>query len=122
MWDTDNNNNENRTPIADPGVIIDAIVHCIDCASGREAIHDPDRYHKLKQDLKKFREISPMPLSKAGRKECEFTEKELKRMNDMRKKLRAVEWDDKRREETRYRQDRVEIGHAHDSSLAERCG
>lgn len=33
--------------IVDPEVVVDALVHCIDRTSGREAVHDPDVEHEL---------------------------------------------------------------------------
>jgi hypothetical protein len=40
--------------IADPRVVIEAIVHRIDVTSGREAIHCPDTMHKLHKDIVQY--------------------------------------------------------------------
>jgi hypothetical protein len=39
-----------RYYINDAEVVVDAIVHCIDRTSGREAVHDPDGEHRLQQE------------------------------------------------------------------------
>lgn len=54
MWgsNTDTNAKEGKIPITDPTIIIDAIVHCIDRASGRTAVHDPDRDDTLRARCK----------------------------------------------------------------------
>lgn len=35
--------------ITDPNIIVDALVHCIDRTSGRDAVHDPDMENKFER-------------------------------------------------------------------------
>lgn len=67
-------------PIADTRVVIEAIVHCIDVTSRREAIHSPDTMHKLEEDLKQYARFQEArSLTKGDMLSWEFTTKELKR-------------------------------------------
>ncbi|KAH4060477.1 hypothetical protein HBH49_002790 [Parastagonospora nodorum] len=42
---------EDMIPIADAHVIVDALVYCIDVASCRGAVHDPDMEYKLRKEV-----------------------------------------------------------------------
>jgi hypothetical protein len=45
---------DEKLPITDPSTIVNALVHCIDRASGRDAVHDPDTEHDLDTRRKAF--------------------------------------------------------------------
>ncbi|KAF1913645.1 hypothetical protein BDU57DRAFT_502319 [Ampelomyces quisqualis] len=40
-----------KIPFANPRVIIEALVYCVDVSSGRDAVHDPDALHELQKDV-----------------------------------------------------------------------
>jgi len=87
---------EHRIPIARPGVIVDALVHCIDVASRREAVHEPDALHKLREDVGRYEALQgERSLTERDMLDWEFTLKELGR----RKRLRVVEGEKEEEEE-----------------------
>lgn len=65
-----------RIFITDPEIVIDAIVHCIDRTSGREAVHDPETDHQLAQEMKGFTETRKAPTSIWGLEHKEHVDAE----------------------------------------------
>ena len=47
IWYRDTKDPDTKIYMDDPEVVVDAIVHCIDRTSGREAVHDPDADHDI---------------------------------------------------------------------------
>jgi hypothetical protein len=80
------------TPMTDPSIIVDAIVHCIDRASKRQAVHDPETDHQLKMYLENFSSFQEdRSWTQEGMQRWEFTVEEMKMREARRKMLRVVE-------------------------------
>lgn len=70
---------------------MDALVHCIDRTSGREAVHDPDADHKLATEPVQFQQS---PLWGGGLQkhiDAEWVEKELERRRVAKMKAKVYE-------------------------------
>ena len=91
MWSQAHAENAFRSPITDPALIVDAIVHCIDRASGRQAIHDPETFNQLERDINRYEK-----MIKDGANNMEDSLKwgslveEMKKRKEMRQKLRVI--------------------------------
>ncbi|CAO2657315.1 Nn.00g034410.m01.CDS01 [Neocucurbitaria sp. VM-36] len=79
-------------PITDPSIIVDALVHCIDRASGRQAIHDPDAFHKFGRDSVKL--YHEQEHQRGGAHTWQAWIKRLKKREMLRKELRVIEEED----------------------------
>jgi hypothetical protein len=80
------------TPITDPTIIVDAIVHGIDRASKRQA---PETDHKLQMDLEKFSKFQEeRSLTREDMLTWEFTIEEVRKRETLQKELRVVELKD----------------------------
>ncbi|KAF9699195.1 hypothetical protein EKO04_003275 [Ascochyta lentis] len=82
--------------LSEPEVVVDALVHCIDRASGREAVHDPETDHKLRQERAEFLETQKASTAiwgaRAGRQDdAEWVALELERREAARAKARIYE-------------------------------
>jgi hypothetical protein len=83
-----------KTPVTDPRVIVDAIVHCIDRTSERDAVHDPDTLHKLLQEAAAYKKLQKQGgLSDKAGTDWEWTVRELRKRERIRKNARVVETD-----------------------------
>jgi len=95
MWGVDDlqNPEATKTLITDPEVIVAALVHCIDRASGRiPAVHDPDTEHRLRDQVARYRaQHMPGQLSSDARTEWMWKAGELKKRRIMREKFWQVE-------------------------------
>ncbi|KAH7402704.1 hypothetical protein BKA66DRAFT_436108 [Pyrenochaeta sp. MPI-SDFR-AT-0127] len=100
MWssnapdDYHNSNARGTHPITNPIFIVDAIVHCIDRASGRQAVHDPNAIHKLRKDVAYYEGLKKQgTLSESDMEKYNFTLDELKTRKEFRKGVRIIEYD-----------------------------
>ena len=85
---------EDKIPITNPNIIVDALVHCIDNTSHREAVHDPDTEYKLTQEVKEYKKLQKVGrLSGQVTTDWEWTVRELERRGGIRTRLRVVEGD-----------------------------
>jgi hypothetical protein len=83
---------EDRIPVTDPIVIVDALVHCIDVKSRREAVHNPDADHEFEQKDKDYRALQVAgKLSGMATIDWQWTVAERKRRYMTRKRLRAID-------------------------------
>jgi hypothetical protein len=83
---------KDMTPITSTKVVIDALVHCIDIASGREAVHDPDTEHQLAQEVTEYKALQKLGrLGDRATTDWEWTVRELTRRERVRKQLRVVD-------------------------------
>ncbi|KAF3004392.1 hypothetical protein E8E13_010098 [Curvularia kusanoi] len=53
-WHLSANTPPTKVYISDPEIVVDALVHCIDRVSKRQAVHNPDADHSLTNDAIKF--------------------------------------------------------------------
>jgi hypothetical protein len=75
-----------------PAIIIDALVHCIDRSSRRQAIHDPVTERKLFGDLERgFRDHKQECLSGKGMLKWITAIQEVKKRAKLKKALKAIE-------------------------------
>jgi hypothetical protein len=85
-----------------PTIIVNALVHCIDRASQRQAIHDPDTDHKILKHLEwypRFRELRRLTRMELDR--WDFKIKEVEEREARRRKLRTVNGEEKTDERTK---------------------
>ena len=52
IWYRDTKDPDTKIYMDDPEVVVDAIVHCIDRTSGREAVHDPDAEYRMRDAVR----------------------------------------------------------------------
>jgi hypothetical protein len=79
-------------PITNTDVVVDALVYCVDVASGREAVHDPETEHKLAEEVKEYKALQKSGrLSDRAGTDWEWTVRELKRRRRIRKQLKVVD-------------------------------
>jgi hypothetical protein len=82
----------NATTKISPTIIVDAIVHCIDRATHRQPIHDPETDHKLLVDLERFARFQEERcLSTEAMVTWDFTIKEVKERESRRRSYRTVD-------------------------------
>ncbi|KAH7405853.1 hypothetical protein DE146DRAFT_753847 [Phaeosphaeria sp. MPI-PUGE-AT-0046c] len=81
IWGSDEcwEEGSNMTPLPSARVLIDAIVHCIDVTSCRQAVLDPDALHLLHEDDAQFQKSKDAcTLTQLDMLDWEFTPNELK--------------------------------------------
>jgi hypothetical protein len=79
-------------PIASPFVVVDALVHCVDVTSRREAVHDPDTEHKLAQEVREYKAAQKVGHLWGNKTtDWEWTVRELGNREKVRKRLRVVD-------------------------------
>ncbi|CAI9630799.1 unnamed protein product [Alternaria burnsii] len=75
-----------------PSNIVDALVHCVDRASQRQAIHDPEGDHELQEHLNQFRALNATEsLTANDMDEWKSTREQVKTRKALRRKFRIVE-------------------------------
>ncbi|KAF2132067.1 hypothetical protein P153DRAFT_429268 [Dothidotthia symphoricarpi CBS 119687] len=78
MWGV--NTDGSTADVTGPKVIVDALVHCIDRASGRDAVHDPDTENDLRQKVTQYEALNKMSgLKSEDHLDWKWAEQELKR-------------------------------------------
>lgn len=60
IWGTHEINSSDVVSFKDPAVIVDALVHCIDRTSGREAVHNPQADEALAKSKEEYKRASKM--------------------------------------------------------------
>jgi hypothetical protein len=90
------------TACTTPTIIVDALVHCIDRALQRQAIHDPETDHKILKHLERyprFRELRCLNTREMDR--WDFQVKEVEEREARRRKFRTVDGEEKTDERTK---------------------
>jgi hypothetical protein len=96
-WETWGSNEPDgtRIPFANPRVIIEALVYCVDVSSGREAVHDPDAVHELRKDVARYAKMkAASELGDGDKVMWEFKNQELATREKKRKQTMLCEFDD----------------------------
>jgi hypothetical protein len=84
-----------KITIARPDTIVDALVHCIDRASRREPVHEPDTMAKLRGDIVRYEGLqTERCLTEKHMLNWKFTLEELKGREELIRTFRVVEGGD----------------------------
>jgi hypothetical protein len=82
---------EDRIPVTNLFVVVDALVHCIDITSGRTPVHDPDVDHRFAQEDRDYRALQITGgLSNKAAIDWEWTVAEKKSRLRTREVFRAI--------------------------------
>ncbi|KAB2107230.1 hypothetical protein AG0111_0g4643 [Alternaria gaisen] len=75
-----------------PSKFVDALVHCVDRASQRQAVHDPEVDHKLQEHLNQFRFLEATgSLTTSDMDEWRLMVEEVKKRKALKKAFKIVE-------------------------------
>jgi hypothetical protein len=81
IWGKHSLASPSKIVFSDPAIIVDALVHCIDRTSGREAVHNPEADHRLAKEKEGFENLGVARLNNKQIRDCEWNRKETVRRN-----------------------------------------